>query len=1264
MSTGTVQIPVLFDMSGDTIVFGEDGVGDFVSSHLDFLLDMTTEANDISLNAADISSAILIGDQDDGDSIFYAGGTTGNIAVDNLCNRIANAITRGKLVHIPKSGDTSNSGIPMGGRSLLYNASGQIQDPGEYAIKYNTSIAPIGDEQMLGQAMARVASVHLVGHPLSSGIFSDGSQTQTDLETASAQTFNSGGSAFYNALAVQLSKVLGGSKSSSPMNSGEIQTIYASTTVDANVEKIDFKDGVVEWANTATIRYKVINEYNSTESFDPYGSYNLKIYPIVDASGNYNPTRGNWTQSFPWYYDGVSYEFWLDDSSLLAETFTLNNGNTYVLGVKDLQLTNTTWANKDVNNAGPLAANVVHNGIANGTAGSKLTWTPTSLGEYVRFFDNANPGWGQNFSGGPMGVTKKFLAGSAKFGCALDATTQTNNWKKNSATAPGPFPKFATSVYSQYDPSSNDGQVYAQQTPNTYEDKFDWANTDPSGFVFHMTGTQTRFQFLLKPGNGYPVGGFRGLQMEFVCPATIDASPLISTLPEHCGNDISNTQFVYTWNSKWGVEDHNNYVLPAFVWANQDSYMGPTMVSSTDHEGNSYVVGSQVHTHSRVQSITMIWAEQFNPGAMAFGALQYGGIKKINWLQDADISNINQFNLLAGSYGFPQQIISPLLPNDINNLRFGLPQGANGNGRYTNSVASVGSQMGPFVMTGSSDIVDVDHAFCLQADAATTRYSYDYAAIGDTIGTNWDLTNWGGGTAAAPDYANYGKYLGTDGPTNTIAGPWIQIDLGISTLVKYAFCMTSLIDRLVVFGSNDDSTWTQLRDYDDMAGFRWGGRSMPIGMWGNNHIELNHNGVSYRYIRFVVNRAGAGLIGGISGPKMGKIYETYIFGIDPTYPPTVGGTIYPLDASGVSVPALKSIYEQLMNVPGRSQIMQTRDISGVVDNSNVTLTGGFPFIAGDKLVMYLRPKIVFSVNTSPVQFNELVAFPQITSPAVPVYNISDSAGTISTQTYTHSSGNDWAGSMIISANGNGYLGGGNGTGTVYWNSAATVYATNASDGAYIGSQSTTNVDGTTTLLGEWGQIDIGVSTWATELKMTTNSQYNGRAPREFKLLGSANGTNWTSLMHKTSSDIIIPWVDYVAQTFSIDSPGEYRYYKLVVIAIANSFAGQTTQSRTAIGHFELRGVKYPSEVVVGDSPTTQPNNQSILDISGLITNTSTVSDLFSDIFPGNATSGKEPEPNKWGWVGSANSDSFTLETTNETNNNTLDLHIWKITITL
>ena len=115
----------------------------------------------------------------------------------------------------------------MGGRANLTNNLGELGS--QYATKYLTSVAPIGDEQMLGQAMARVASIHLVGSPLAAGIFEDQNQIQTDLETASAQTFNSGNTAFYNALAVQLSKVLGGSKSSAPMKPGGDPTSVYST---------------------------------------------------------------------------------------------------------------------------------------------------------------------------------------------------------------------------------------------------------------------------------------------------------------------------------------------------------------------------------------------------------------------------------------------------------------------------------------------------------------------------------------------------------------------------------------------------------------------------------------------------------------------------------------------------------------------------------------------------------------------------------------------------------------------------------------------------------------------------------------------------------------------------------------------------------------------------------------------------------------------------------------------------------------------------
>ena len=225
----TLQVPVLFDMSGDTIVFGEAAGADFVSSHLEFTLDMTTGTTDISFNASDLSGSILVGDHETSDGIFYSsdvsGNSTGNSAVDRLCDRISKAITVGKLVHIPKTGNHSNSGIPMGGRALR-NANGVVDGNTAnniYSPKYNTSIAPIGDEQKLGEAMGRVACVHLVGHPLSAAMFSDPTQIQADVEKDSDQTYthNSTATKFYNALAVQLSKVLGGSKASNPLKPGK-----------------------------------------------------------------------------------------------------------------------------------------------------------------------------------------------------------------------------------------------------------------------------------------------------------------------------------------------------------------------------------------------------------------------------------------------------------------------------------------------------------------------------------------------------------------------------------------------------------------------------------------------------------------------------------------------------------------------------------------------------------------------------------------------------------------------------------------------------------------------------------------------------------------------------------------------------------------------------------------------------------------------------------------------------------------------------------
>ena len=261
-----IQVPVLFDMSGDTLVYGEDGTqSDFIANHLEFTLDMTTD-NDISLNAADFQRAIRVGDQDETENLFYGyahiSSTHGSAEIDLLANKIAKAITKGKLVHVSKNGNTSNTGIPMGGRSLR-NQNGVVDPTPQfniYAPKYFHSVAPIGDEQMLGDLMGRIACVHLVGHPLSASIFVDDSSIQNYLETPTANSFEAclvAGAPitfyFYNQIAEQLSKVLGGSLSDKPVSASGYP---GESTLDASGTSIPALKSVLEQLLTIPGRAK------------------------------------------------------------------------------------------------------------------------------------------------------------------------------------------------------------------------------------------------------------------------------------------------------------------------------------------------------------------------------------------------------------------------------------------------------------------------------------------------------------------------------------------------------------------------------------------------------------------------------------------------------------------------------------------------------------------------------------------------------------------------------------------------------------------------------------------------------------------------------------------------------------------------------------------------------------------------------------------------------------------------------------------------
>lgn len=236
-----IQIPVLFDVSGTMQIYGEDTQGqDFIESHLQFTLDMTTHPT-YKLDFQDFKNAILIGDADSSNNIFFANESSGTHAMDLLCNKIALAITKGNLIHYPAAGDHTDVGIPMGGRPLVAK-DGQVKvdaDPlppivtglednsanNIYSLKYHGTISPVDGPQPLGPCILRTCATHLVGHPLAQGLFVNEDNIQVQLETNTANQF--GNNFYYNSIAEQLSKVFGGglTTTSQQLNPGLVDRV-------------------------------------------------------------------------------------------------------------------------------------------------------------------------------------------------------------------------------------------------------------------------------------------------------------------------------------------------------------------------------------------------------------------------------------------------------------------------------------------------------------------------------------------------------------------------------------------------------------------------------------------------------------------------------------------------------------------------------------------------------------------------------------------------------------------------------------------------------------------------------------------------------------------------------------------------------------------------------------------------------------------------------------------------------------------------------
>ena len=82
-----------------------------------------------------------------------------------------------------------------------------------------------------------------------------------------------------------------------------------------------------------------------------------------------------------------------------------------------------------------------------------------------------------------------------------------------------------------------------------------------------------------------------------------------------------------------------------------------------------------------------------------------------------------------------------------------------------------------------------------------------------------------------------------------------------------------------------------------------------------------------------------------------------------------------LKSNGLDLPAVKSMFEQLMNIPGRALDMDSAiEVTGLGSEGARTSTVGMPIKTGDKIVVYIRPKVEFAFEAVDITATNLLGF--------------------------------------------------------------------------------------------------------------------------------------------------------------------------------------------------------------------------------------------------------------------------------------------------
>jgi hypothetical protein len=119
-----------------------------------------------------------------------------------------------------------------------------------------------------------------------------------------------------------------------------------------------------------------------------------------------------------------------------------------------------------------------------------------------------------------------------------------------------------------------------------------------------------------------------------------------------------------------------------------------------------------------------------------------------------------------------------------------------------------------------------------------------------------------------------------------------------------------------------------------------------------------------------------------------------------------------------------------------------------------------------------------------------------------------------------------------------------------------------SDGTYTAGVYFTTISGIS-YGGEWIQIRLPSSVFVNSYTIYNSATWNSRAPVDFKLAGSNDGSNWTLVDNQVG---ITSWISSTTNlTFTPSNPGAYSYYRLCVTKIG-------TGGYLSIGEIVLQSV--------------------------------------------------------------------------------------------